>query len=253
MTVQLIDAPAVKVKLLAVTKDPAAVLGTVVRGYKNEADSYTVNITGAEVVDMLEQIQKTKLQTPLEFVHTVFLLNDVTRSFTHQLVRTRVGVSFVQESLRFSEQRDAKILLRPNIAASPAKRIEFTAAVEHAVVAYNALLKMGVPIEDARGVLPHDVLTNIFVGMNLSALAHLYENRMCCQAQGLEWQEMLTQLKGQMPQVLRQFLKAPWDSGAVTCGFGASFDRPCLRQSFFDDNLRAEVERRGKKEEGSQQ
>lgn len=251
MTVQFFDAPAAQVKLLAVTKDPVTILGLVVRGYTQK---YTSDISGAEVLEMVEQIQKTKLKTPLEFVHVVFLINGVTRSFTHQLVRTRVGVSFVQESLRFSEQNDAKVLLRPSLAATPARRIEFMAAAEHAVQSYNTLLKLGVSIEDARDVLPHGVLTSIFVGMNMSALAHLYENRMCCQAQGLEWVEVLRQLKEQLNPTLRQLLKAPWEDGAVTCGFGASFDRPCLRQSFFDDNLRAEVERRRAKEkEGSQQ
>ena len=48
---------------------------------------------------------------------------------------------------------------------------------------YNSLLKLGIPAEDARYVLPNATCTNILVTMNARELLHFFELRCCLHAQ----------------------------------------------------------------------
>jgi hypothetical protein len=91
------------------------------------------------------------------------------------------------------------------------------------------MLENGIPSQDARGILPHHILTNMFWCMSLKTLMHIWNTRWCCQAQTTEWIPFLKQVKHQLLlklEPLTPFLNAPIDRGEP-CGFNASFDRPC--------------------------
>ncbi len=229
--IEFVYSPVAKVTLVSISSDPVASLAMLVRGY---AQTYSPQIGEEEVEDMLEQIQKTKLKTPLEFIQTIWLIQDVSRAFTHQIVRSRVGTQFVQESLRFSDKRSAKFLVSREIRNSPEAEQVYRQGILSAVSSYEQLLQMGIPVQDARGVLPHHVLTNLFFGCSLSTLARIFEQRTCCQAQSEEWTPLMYKMREQLPEELRAFLVEPWKSGSMSCGFGASFDRPCKYQASFD-------------------
>jgi len=239
--VQFVQPPVAKVELLSISERAEEILGLVTRGYKQV---YASEIGAEECADMLEQIQRTKLQTPLEFIQTIWLIKDVSRAFTHQLVRYRIGTQFVQESLRFSDKRIAKVLVVPEVWNSPSHRSLFEEGVMEGFAAYAQLIKDGVEIQTARGSLPHHILTNVFFGCSLKTLIHIYDQRTCCQAQHHEWPGVVEQMRSALPPALQKFITKPWETGAVSCGFGASFDRPCRFQKHFDDNLTALVERR---------
>lgn len=225
MKVEFVLPPAAKVTLLSITKYPAYVLSVVTRGYTQVYDG---NIMENEITDMLDQIHRTRLQTPLEFVNMVWLLNDVSRAFTHQLVRYRMGTAYVQESMRFADKRKSpKVLITPEVYNKSAERELYETAVMEAFDSYDKMIEAGVPIQDARGVIPHHVLTNIFFSCNLKTLAHIYEQRTCCQAQHHEWPDVMRQMKMALPESVQRFIRAPWETGAKDCGFGATFDRPC--------------------------
>ena len=49
---------------------------------------------------------------------------------------------------------------------------------------YNLLLGKGAVVQDARGILPTNICTNILLGINLRALSLLMETRLCVRAQG---------------------------------------------------------------------
>lgn len=240
--VQLVLPPVAKVTLLDANQFPLHTLGIVTRGYTG---NYTAGIEVEEMDEMVEQIARTKLQTPLRFVNLVFLVNNVTRAFTHQAVRYQIGISFVQESLRFVDKRQAQVLISPEVAKDATLLSLFTESMGEQFDTYAKMIEAGVPIQDARGTLPHHVLTNLFVSVNLATLAHIYEQRTCCQAQHLEWLSVVEQMRDCLPEELQQFLKKPWETGAVSCGFGATFDRPCKFQGHFDSNLAEILRKRG--------
>jgi len=120
----------------------------------------------------LQHCLKTVL-APLEFVDYIFLIKGVTRAFTHQLVRSRVGTSFAQESMRVankSGQASARI---------QSEKPQFKTAVEVSFACYESMIEEGVATEDARGVLPINTLTNIMMKINLRALSSMMNSRLC--------------------------------------------------------------------------
>jgi flavin-dependent thymidylate synthase len=166
-------------------------------------------------------MKKTLLKAPLEAINVHFMVEGVTRSFTHQMVRQRTAV-FAQESLRFSVIDDVttKVALPPSLAGTreptPEEIVEFgttgdvhgmtqrqkwriiwDAAMLSVDEAYNLLVNDGMPAEDARGLLPHAVTTRLNYHTDLRNLISHAGNRLCTQAQ-FEWRMVWVRLLEQM-------------------------------------------------------
>ncbi|KKM01867.1 hypothetical protein LCGC14_1790150 [marine sediment metagenome] len=231
------------VTLCTFTSNPDITMYLTTRAYKGiyEPDPALGLADGEKyyVEDALEDVQKTKLQTPLEMVHMLWSLQDVTRAFTHQIVRYRVGTAFVQESMRFfGMHKTFKVLVTHEAAsdtAGPRNTIldQYCYGAVAAIDSYVDLLGRGVPDQDARGVLPTNILTNIYFDCSLRTLQNIFPQRLCCQAQQGEWQpilrEMRKQIGEQMGDSVEALLRAPYERGE-DCGYRASFDRPCTWQ-----------------------
>jgi hypothetical protein len=233
---ELVAPPAWALDLLSVPADADALLGLVTRGYTGQ---YVPTISSAEADRYLEELTKTKLATPLRFINTVWLLRGVTRAFTHQLVRYSLGTSFVQESLRFAVHERVGVLVPSRVLPNPELLRRYALGAAEAVTNYHRLLAEGAPAEDARGLLPTNTLTSVYVSATLAALVHIYDQRTCCQAQSEEWTPIMQRVRELLLEhepALGMFLTKPWETGAVDCHFGASFDRPCRFQHEFDKN-----------------
>lgn len=116
----------------------------------------------------LQYISRT-IKSSWEFVHYTFLVTNVSRSFTHQFVRTRTA-SFAQQTQRtlvLSEGETFGIVL-PKPDSDP---VPYIRAAEAALQCYANLINGGTPPEDARAVLPNMTATNIAVTCNLRTLA----------------------------------------------------------------------------------
>ena len=225
MKVTLVEPPAAQVELISWTGNAVSTIAKVTRTYEGVLSSDDSSFTYEASV--LEQLQKTELQGPLEMIHFVWLIKDVTRAFTHQLVRYRVGTSFAQESLRFSNKSaEAKVLC--TLPAGYRGWEIYRLSIVHALTAYSELISEGIPVEDARGLLPTNILTSIFFDCSLRTLIHIWAQRMCHQAQVGEWQTVLQQMKQLMPDSrLAELLTMPCQRG-LPCTFASMWDRPCL-------------------------
>lgn len=224
-SIRFVSSPAAKVSLVSYTNAPLATVTKIARTFEHRLDTSPAD--PGEVSFCIEQLMKTALRGPLEMVGFVWLIEDVTRAFTHQLVRYRVGISFIQESLRFSQQKQAKILL-PDFTNLPnEQRYKYTARCS--VETYWALLNSGVETQVARGLLPIHILTNIWIGCSLRTLIHIFEQRACSQAQKGEWSEVLSQMLEQLIKVDPRFkgmFQLPCERNEV-CPFRSVWDRPC--------------------------
>lgn len=204
------------------------------------AISQSVGIMMGKEVDGSEEIEKvvldlrnTGLQGALENAFFVFKVEGVTRAFTHQLVRYR-HMSFSQESLRFVAKRgqDFQAFTGPSIAGNRGAWEIWKRGLEDVRECYEELLEMGVDTQDARGILPTNILTNIIVGTNFRALVNMAETRLCYQAQKGEWGEFIRQVKDQIEEevfrgeVLVKFLEPICDRTG-RCEFKSLFDREC--------------------------
>lgn len=103
--------------LLGGPSDPLGQIAACAKMYKGEVVRDLADVTDAERADYLKQIQKTVLKMPLEAVSLHFMVEGVTRGFTHQMVRQRTG-AYAQESTRFAVKEDMKsaTALPPSLA-----------------------------------------------------------------------------------------------------------------------------------------
>ena len=128
-----------------------------------------------------------------EFIHYTFLLEGVSRGFTHQLVRTRVA-SFAQQTMRMVDVGDFDYYTPPAIAAEPFSRDVYDDIMIRISRAYRELIMKGIKPEDARGVLPTNICTNILAGMNLRTIVELVRKRSSPRVQG-EYREFVAKLQ----------------------------------------------------------
>jgi thymidylate synthase (FAD) len=185
----------------------------------------------SDINEAFDDQHKTQLHTPMEMLHTAWLITGVTRAFTHQLVRTRLA-SYAQESMRFMGHKGVyEVLATGDLLRMGNEQMlqEYCDTIKLQILTYERMLQAGISAEDARGVLPTNIVTSIIVGWSISTLAHVYNQRVCCQAQQGEWVPVLQEMKKQLGTVsplVAGLLTAPIDRGE-SCGYGASFDRPC--------------------------
>src|SRR5262245_42567602 len=112
-----------EVDLVGYTTDGSKLIAMLARGY----DQVFETMMGSEELEhYTNELAKTRLQTPLDAVSLTFLIRNVTRSWTHQMVRYRIGTSFVQQSLRFLES-DAIPVKIPAGLTTPEKSTELAA------------------------------------------------------------------------------------------------------------------------------
>ena len=221
------------VELASSTMFPEDAIYFLTRAYKG---IYRLNYTQEDIDkypqnQAFEDIKNTKLQTPLEMINTTWLLTDVSRAFTHQLVRYRVGTAYIQESMRFLGMKTVFKILMTHIKKNSPSADAYMTACTTALDAYVDMLGHDIADQDARGVLPTNILTNIYFHCSLRTLQGIFPQRLCCQAQQGEWQPILRSMREliaeKMGTKLASLLEAPYERGE-DCGYRASFDRPCV-------------------------
>jgi thymidylate synthase (FAD) len=102
---------------------------------------------------------------------------------------------------------------------------------------YSQLVSDGANIQDARGVLPTHVCTNIMMKINLRALSHLMNDRLCIRASG-EYQDIAQEMKNRVLEV------HPWAKQVLQvncvqygfCQFRNFKDCPMKTKGFIKDH-----------------
>lgn len=182
------------VTLISMTPEPLRTIAAACELYKGRAVRKVSEIDPGTAEEWLRELTRTKLAAGLEFVDFHFLLEGVTRAFTHQLVRQRVGASFVQESQRFAVKENAhlEVARPPSLDGLPydaAWARQWELAVEYAAESYQRLIAAGMPAEDARGLLPTNITTKVHYKTTLRGLIDHAGMRLCSQAQ-YEWKQV---------------------------------------------------------------
>lgn len=134
-----------------------------------------------------------------EFIEYKFLINDVTRGFTHQFVRTRTG-SYAQQTMRVLNVDGWTYGTGPTVQDDAQRRERYDACMKGVSEAYNELIAMGAKIEDARGVLPTNIHTNIVAKFDLRTLADTMRKRASSRTQG-EYRAVMDAMKAEVLRV----------------------------------------------------
>ena len=141
-----------------------------------------------EKSEQLEYMANT-IPSSWEFVDYVFLVEGVSRAYTHQQVRTRQA-SYAQQTMRVLEMGDFDYVYSERILRDAYAKNVVDAALASIKQAYNSLLTIGIPAEDARGILPTNIATNIVCKFNLRTFVDLAKSRSGGRTQG-EYQQVI--------------------------------------------------------------
>lgn len=228
-----------KVQLLSCTPDPLGTIASVAHAYQGRFHESLAEITDDDRRYYLSDVRKNVLLAPLEFVHFHFHITGVTRGFTHQMVRQRTACYAqestrfaVKESVpvalppslagtvpwrdwwekcggdlfpilmhEVNESQHRLIDKHAEETASKEQiwRREWDWTVDKINLQYNALVNSGMPAEDARGLLPTNLLTQLNYTTSLRHLIDHAGLRLCTQAQfewRLVWVEIIKAIRG---------------------------------------------------------
>jgi flavin-dependent thymidylate synthase len=150
-----------------------------------------------------------------EFITYTFLINGVTRAFTHQFVRTRTG-SYAQQTMRVLDVDGWDYLTGPSLD-DDFKQGVYEEAMSHIDTAYRTLISKGAKIEDARGILPTNILTNIVAKFDLRTFADTQRKRASSRTQG-EYREVMEAMRAEVLRVhpwAAMFLERTFDKAAA--------------------------------------
>lgn len=154
---------------------------------------------------ILKNVLNSGHESVVEHVSFTFLIEDVSRTLTHQLVRHRIA-SFSQRSGRYTGLENGDWYVIPHtINKKPDALKLYVETMETVKNCYKTLTETyNVPKEDARFVLPNGQHTNIAVTMNCRTLKNFFGLRLCSRAQW-EIREMAMEMakicKEKLPEI----------------------------------------------------
>ncbi|MEP6621736.1 MAG: FAD-dependent thymidylate synthase [bacterium] len=150
------------------------------------------NPAGRSTREYLENIKKQGHGSVLEHANYSLLIEGVSRSLTHELVRHRAGFAYSQLSQRYVDESDACFVVPPAVAGDELLEGAWRTQIDSAQAAYVALVaqlmerygwvadkihRRKMAREAARGVLPNSTETKIVVTGNARAWRTMLELR----------------------------------------------------------------------------
>jgi thymidylate synthase (FAD) len=179
----------------------------------------------------------------------VFLLEGVSISFREQMVRHRVGVkvgervgmdivpelgssSWWSQSMRYTNVGrfcdKSQFRMPESVEGNPEAYGEYLLAMQSAQESYNKLVQIGIPIEDAREVIPLGATHSISWGINLLSLAHILRKRSCWILQLGVWgpviRGMISELREKVDPYFSNLVTPPCMKGDEFKGCVAKLD-----------------------------
>ena len=150
--------------------------------------------SGKSNAEYIQNLIRNGHESVLEHAVWSFVVAGVSRAFTHQLVRHRVGFAFSQLSQQYHDESEARFIRPAWLEKAPEAATAWDKAIREASSAYNKILK-SLEIADeamsskqkketmralrsaARSVLPNATETAVVVTANARALRHFFKLR----------------------------------------------------------------------------
>ena len=129
----------------------------------------TNNIEG-----LLKFLFKAEHTSLVEHLSWTFYIEGVSRSFLAQITRHRIG-SFTSASQHYTDYRDMPFIVHPTLT----KNEVVYQSLFTAITGYKLLVDDGVPIEEARQVLPNAAEVRLLWTVNARSLYNFFEQRWC--------------------------------------------------------------------------
>ena len=184
-----------KVKLIDYTTDAAFNITHAARTCYNSHDKDTL----ANRAGFIKGLIKSGHETPLEFAHTMWEIEGISRVCQNQIVRHRIA-SYCVLSERYVDVSQLDCILPYNLLKEYDGAVDY---VNQAKKVYKFLINSGVPKEDARMLLPQGMETTMCMDMNFRSLRHFLKLRLDKHAQ---WE--VRQVAEEILNICRE--KWPW-------------------------------------------
>lgn len=165
-----------KVTLLDSTKDPAWLISMAARRcYASRSKD-----TPEGRFCFIKGLIKAGHTSILEHATATFDIEGISRACQNQIVRHRIGCSYCVESMRYVDMSGAEIIVPHKLFMAFPEIVE---VMKETKQLYAELVRLGVPKEDARALLPLGTATNMTVTMNFRAIRHFLKLRLSKHAQ----------------------------------------------------------------------
>lgn len=214
------------INLLQYTDDPERVVALAARlcYSKSSMGDLKQNLTSEYTKQLVKKIISLGHFSVLEHVTFTFGVEGISRATSHQLVRHRIA-SYSQQSQRYVDYENLDIVIPPSVERSGEVLERFREETRNIERLYRWMIERGVPVEDARYILPNASTTRIMITMNARELNHFFTLRCCRRAQ---WEirdlakGMLKIARGVAPTIFEKSgpgcLRGPCTEGEFTCG-----------------------------------
>lgn len=173
-----------EVKLIAHTTTPAKVVAAAAKlcySASRSADLFD-GLDEESVGGFLKKLRSVGHMSPFEHASFTFAIDGLSRVASHQLVRHRIA-SFSQQSQRYVTMGEPRLIVPDEVSGRPEALELFEDAARESFAAYEKMVELGVPKEDARFILPHGWETSLVMTMNARELNHFFALRLCRRAQ----------------------------------------------------------------------
>ena len=180
----------------------------------------------AQAEELCKKGIKAFHRVALEYVNMTFIIKNTSRAFQQQITRTR-HASFSIQSMRMILKngfaRKGHYTMPPGLTdLQKAMFHNHMTAIEYA---YEGMIHEGVAPEDARGMLPLNIHSDITMTINLNALYHMMGQRLCVNTQH-EFRQVAAQIKGLVNEKMGAIFSEPIDAPCVRmkkCPMGEEF------------------------------
>jgi len=156
------------IELLSITQDAEKLIELAGRTAYQSQDRITDD-SAATFIAMLVRRGHTSV---LEHASATFKISDVSRAFSHQLVRHRIA-SYTQKSQRYVSEKEFEYVIPNSIKNDAVACGLFLNTMNRINNAYKHLQKLGIKNEDARFVLPNACTTEIVITANFRIWRHI--------------------------------------------------------------------------------
>ena len=145
-----------KVKLLRYTAQPEMTVAQAARlcYYKGDIDSLERVLTLDRARKLIKKVVRMGHTSVLEHASFTFAIEGVSRVLTHQLVRHRIA-SYSQQSQRYVEYDNLEYYIPESIKKNDVALLKYRDFFVQVKEIYHQLIQEGIPVEDARYVLPN--------------------------------------------------------------------------------------------------
>ena len=159
------------VKPLWATTNPGYIVALAASQTMKRFPEAEANGKGLPYEPLVSFLYKAEHRSPLEHAVLCMQVNGVSRAFMAQITRHRLA------SYTCSSQHYQTYSKYPVIQQGYSERMEM--AMDDALAAYDEALKMGMPKDQARMVLPEAMTVNMIITANAREWAEIMHQRLC--------------------------------------------------------------------------